>query len=272
VTTVTPVHGGLAYTRACLESIRRNTRPAHRILVVDNASPDGSGPLLAAEPGVEVVQLDRNVGFGGACNLGLARASGDVLVLNNDTVVTPGWLERLAAQATGRVGLVGATANYVVEHQLVREVPYGPDLQGLDEFAAGIARRHAGQTVTSYWLSGMGLHVRRAVIELIGGFDPAFGLGSFEDIDYSLHAWAAGRECVVAQDVYIHHHGNRIFGALKVDWYRQMDANFTHFKQKWGLPNELERTEDFDFGRILARGASPARDFVPLPEAKLGLR
>ena len=268
VTVIIPVHGGLDDTRACLASIRRTTRTPHRVLVVDNASPDGSGPALAAEPDLDVVRLERNLGFGGACNVGTAHASGDVVLLNNDTVVPPGWLGRLAAHATGRTALVGATANYVVEHQLVDDVPYGPDLEGLDGFAAEIARRHAGQTLLSHWLSGVCLYVRRDVIDLIGGFDPAFGLGNFEDIDYSLRAWAAGRECRVARDVYIHHHGNRTFAALEVDWHRQMDANFAYFKRKWGLPAGLKRTDDFDFDRIVAKGPNPARDFVPLPEVR----
>jgi hypothetical protein len=104
-------------------------------------------------------------------------------------------------------------------------------------------------------------------MDAIGGFDPAFGLGNFEDLDYSLRARAAGFDCAVAQDVYIHHHGSRTFELLDVDWDRQMDANFAHLKIKWGLPVELGREDVFNFTPIVAAGFDPARHFEALDAA-----
>ena len=108
--------------------------------------------------------------------------------------------------------------------------------------------------------------MRRDVIDAIGGFDPAVGLGNFEDLDYSLRARAAGRRCVVARDVYIHHYGSRTFAALRTDWDAQMDTNFEYLKLKWDLPASLGRTDTFNFSSSVAGGPNPARDYVPLPE------
>ncbi len=216
--------------------------------------------------GVSVIALDENVGFGRACNVGMAHATGDVVLLNNDTVVTAGWLERMAAHATGPVGLVGPTANWVADHQRL-EPGYGDDLRDLDAFAGRVAHEFSGRRRLVEWVSGVCLYVRRDVIAAIGGFDPAYGLGNYEDIDYSIRARASGRQCAIALDTFIHHRGSRTFARIGADWSRQMDTNFAYFKQKWALPDELGRTDRFEFDPIVEGGPNPARDFVPLPAA-----
>jgi tetratricopeptide (TPR) repeat protein len=109
------------YTRQCLDSVRRHTRPPYELILVDNGSTDGTPALLEevrSRPGperVEVIRNETNVGFPAGCNQALARARGDYLVLlNNDTVVTPGWLDGLVGWALHdwpTVGLVGAVTN-----------------------------------------------------------------------------------------------------------------------------------------------------------------
>ena len=100
-------HGELELTRACLDSIAAHTPERHELILVDNGSPDGTAAFLeryAAEHGhVRVVLNRRNAGFAAGCNQGLALSRGDaVLLLNNDTLVTPGWLGRLRRALAGR--------------------------------------------------------------------------------------------------------------------------------------------------------------------------
>src|SRR5215210_8821962 len=97
-TFVVPSWNGLEILREALRALQKQTVAAE-IVVVDNGSTDGTADAVAQEfPGVVLVQLQENVGFGRAVNLGAARASGDVLlVVNNDAVCAPDFAERMLA-------------------------------------------------------------------------------------------------------------------------------------------------------------------------------
>jgi hypothetical protein len=74
----------------------------------------------------------------------------------------------------------------------------------------------------------------REAFEKVGGFDERYGLGFFDDDDLSVKMVRAGYQLVVAQDVFIHHFGNRTFVGLGVDAVQQLTDNFARFKEKWG--------------------------------------
>lgn len=89
-------HNELTYTRLCVDSIREHTDEPYELIFVDNASTDGTVAYLRSLPGVQVIANSENRGFPAASNQGIEAASGrQVLLLNNDTVVTTGWLSRL---------------------------------------------------------------------------------------------------------------------------------------------------------------------------------
>ena len=108
VTVIVPVYGGLAYTQRCLDSVVRHADPRvpMELLVIDDASPelplrdyvDEFGARPAPFP-VTVMHNEENLGFVRTVNRGLRQAAGDVVILNSDTAVTDGWLDRLAAAA-----------------------------------------------------------------------------------------------------------------------------------------------------------------------------
>jgi hypothetical protein len=113
-------HDNLVLTRLCVESVLANAaQPPFELIVVDNASRDGSRVWLRTLerrfPNVALVLNDENRGFAAATNQGLALARGELLVLlNNDAIVAPGWLERLAAHAAApEIGLVGVVTNRI---------------------------------------------------------------------------------------------------------------------------------------------------------------
>jgi GT2 family glycosyltransferase/predicted Zn-dependent protease len=232
----------LDYTRTCLESLLRHTRPPYEIVLVDNASTDGTPAFLEEfrhRPGpsrVEILRNETNRGFPAGCNQGLARARGRYLVfLNNDTLVTAGWLDGLVAVALldwPSVGLVGPVTNNAPDAQRVR-IPYSTPNE-VDAFAADWHARFAGQTLAVRRLTGFCLLVRREVLDRIGSFDERFGMGFFEDDDLCVRAREAGFRLLIAQDVFIHHFGNRTFQGMGFDTRQRLEENFERFRNKWG--------------------------------------
>ncbi len=234
----------IAATRACLESVLRWTRRPYELLLVDNGSTDGTAGYLdqlrlhGKPDRVEVITNTTNLGFPTGCNQAIERARGRfVVLLNNDTVVTEDWLDRLVAWSLHdwpNVGLVGAVSNAAAAPQQV-ECDYDlVTLAGLDSFAARRRREFAGRAMRLDRLSGICLLIRREVLDRIGKFDERFGLGFFDDDDFCVRAREAGFALLLALDVYIHHFGSRTFGALGIDCGRQLDENFARFQEKWG--------------------------------------
>jgi GT2 family glycosyltransferase len=256
-------HNQLPLTRDCLESVFGHTRAPYELVIVDNGSTDGTAEYLAdlqlrsAECGVRsegesairnpqsaipgcvrlhVIRNPENRGFPAGCNQALAAARGAYTVfLNNDTVVTEGWLDGLIGPVLHdwpKVGMVGAVTNAASPPQHV-PVDY-TGLSGLAAFAARRRRAYAGKTIEFPRLTGFCLLARREVLEQVGGFDERYGLGFFDDDDLCLRVRQAGYKLLVAQDVFIHHFGSRTFKALGVDTNAQLRTNFEQFQAKWG--------------------------------------
>src|SRR5687767_135203 len=100
VTVVVPVYNAFEATRRCLAALARHTAPHQSVMLLDDASTDPRVPGLlhdfaTGRPGVRVVTHERNLGFVAGVNRALESAAGDVVVLNSDTEVGPGWLEAL---------------------------------------------------------------------------------------------------------------------------------------------------------------------------------
>jgi GT2 family glycosyltransferase len=256
------------YTRIAVESIRAHTRYPHEILVVDNGS---EAPTLAVldelerDHGVRVVRNGRNLGFGQGMNVGMAHARGDVIViLNNDVVVTDGWLEDLVGALELRRG-VGCTAprsNKVASEQLL-SVQY-PDLPAMHRFAEERRRKLRGRGYVAQRVVGFCMCLDREVIDAIGGFDPLYGIGNYEDDDLCVRIRGAGWQIFVCDDVFIHHFGSVSFKANALDYRALMYANWDAFRAKWGLP-PAPYSGEYDI-RVLGRpGFDPDRHFVPLP-------
>ena len=202
VSVIIPVHGHLAHTLACLRSIAAcGDRTSFEIIVVDDASPDASATTLAQVHGLRLLGLPRNLGFVGACNAGAAAARGRFLCfLNNDTQVTPGWLDALRAcfDDVPDCGIAGARLLY-------------PDgrLQecGALVFADGSAwncGRFENPDQPRYlyrrecdYVSGAALMIPADLFRKVGGFDTRYAPAYYEDTDLAFAVRAAGRRVLV---------------------------------------------------------------------------
>ena len=225
-------------TRACIDSVLRNSmHPNLEVLVVDNASSDGSAEMLSGigDERVQVQLNQRNAGFAAANNQALRVATGAYLVLlNNDTVVPRGWLPRMLRHLDDpQVGLTVAVTNFSGNESRIA-VPY-ESMDEMHPFADAYMRQHEGQRfdirVAAMYCVGM----RRDVYERLGPLDEEFGLGMFEDDDYSHRARLAGLRVICAEDVFVHHVGQASFARLAPETYDALwKKNQAHFEQKWG--------------------------------------
>ncbi|MBI4299826.1 MAG: methyltransferase domain-containing protein, partial [Chloroflexi bacterium] len=172
VSIVILTHNELPYTRLCVESIERYTPERHELVFVDNASSDGTLDYLRSLPGAVVIANDSNRGFAAGCNQGIAHARGRyVLLLNNDVIVTEGWLTKMIRwlETDPRIGIVGPMTNYVVGPQRVQQVPYGEDMSEMQAFARRFAEANAGKGFATNRAVGFCLLMKREVVEKIGG-------------------------------------------------------------------------------------------------------
>ena len=233
----------LGCTKTCIESIERFTPPVYEMIFVDNGSSDGTPEYLwqvtQRLPMARLVANRQNHGFAKGNNQGICLARGKyVLLLNNDTVVTPGWLEGMISvfERYPQTGLVGPASNAVAGAQLVPDVPYR-DLPGLLDFASRRRELLKGQTRVVPTLIGFCLLAKSQVVEKLGSLDERFLTGNFEDRDYCLRADLSGFEMRIALDVFVHHEGHKSFkSAQDIDYW--LLSNWDVFKKKWKVPLE----------------------------------
>jgi len=227
-------HNQLPYTRGCLESIRFYTDEPYELVFVDNGSTDGTVEWLGRQPNVRLIANAENRGFPTGANQGIRASRGQfVVLLNNDTLVTTGWLRRMLAtlRRAPRTGLVGPVSNNVSGEQQVA-VDY-TDLAQLDGFAWRWGREHDGQTMRTDRLVGFCLAFPRSLVDEIGLLDERFGIGNFEDDDYCRRAIEAGYQPAVARDAFVHHFGHCTFAATGVDLNALLTRNEALYRQKW---------------------------------------
>jgi GT2 family glycosyltransferase len=226
VTVVVPVYTDYEATRACIESLTDalENSPRHHAILVNDASPD---PRLcaylaevASNPRMELITHVRNRGFVDAVNSALERIkNGDVVLLNADTIVPIGFVDRLAAAARSSpdIGTVtplsnnGEFTSFPVPF-IVNPLGSRGEVERIDRIAAEI---NAGHVVDIPSGIGFCLYVTRACLDTVGSLSAHFHRGYLEDADFCLRARKQGFRNVCAASVFVGHAGSRSFGNEK---------------------------------------------------------
>lgn len=229
---VVPIWNQPELTGRCLQSVARHSADGTRLILVDNGSDRPTRELLvrfAAEqknPPAVILRNPVNLGFIRASNQGiLASAAEWVCLLNNDTVVTAGWLTEMlkVARCRPEIGLVNPTSN---------SLGFDAD-RGDWDGAARLLRPQSGRWTELSTALGFCLLARRALYAEVGLLDESYGMGNFDDDDLSRRVRAAGRLCVRAGGAYVHHEEKASFRELP-GWKDAFDENRQRFEARWG--------------------------------------
>jgi GT2 family glycosyltransferase len=241
VAVVVPCRDGLRWLPGLLASLRAQTRPPDELLVVDDASTDGSAQWLRAQ-GVDVLRLRRNAGFAAAANRGIRAVDADAVALvNTDVELDPDWLER----AAGRLGPgIGAVATKMVSLEDPAILDDCGDVLRRDGVCEQRGRgrrddgRHDEPGEVFAACAGAALYRRSAVLD-VGGFEESF-FAYLEDVDLGVRLQLAGWRCAYEPAV-ARHAGQGSSGALARPVRRLVARNTLllvarHFPLRWAGP------------------------------------
>lgn len=251
---IIPTHNQHEFTLQCLAAIDKHTSD-YRIIWIDNGSEDKSiaivTQVLKNLPHVKLLN-QKNTGFIQAVNQGLKLASGEfVVILNNDTIVTQGWLDKmrrvfLEVPEAGLVGpLTSTEGSWQGVNRLRADPRFSEDFQDLptfevndtpDSMAKKLELCCAGQRVEIRgMLAFFCVLIRRTIIEEVGPLSQEYGVGFCDDDDYCIRVRSAGYRLFVAKDAFVFHHHRTTFRTLYGDEEinKMIRENKALFKDKW---------------------------------------
>jgi GT2 family glycosyltransferase len=220
---VIPAYNAAQELGRCLETVRSTVPPDTEVVIIDDASPDPAVASLLehwrreAGPRWRFLANPENRGFVATANRGMRLSSGDVVLLNADTEVTPGWLEGLARCLASDAAI--ATATPWTNNGEIASIPQfcvaNPAPPDRDAVARELARAGAPAYPELPTAVGFCMAIARRAIDRVGYFDEVlFGRGYGEENDFSMRTRAAGMRNVLCDDVYVVHLGGRSFGPL----------------------------------------------------------
>ncbi|MGE5376043.1 MAG: glycosyltransferase, partial [Bacteroidota bacterium] len=243
VSIIIPVFNMLHLTQACIDSIYRETKShPFEVIIVDNASVDATSGWLLAEKikknNLTILSQNKNIGFGPAINKGMGHSQGKyVLLLNNDTIVAPGWLDPLVAAMENdpSIGIVSPVTNYVGDglQKDGNAEALPPDPAAISQYASQIALRSEILYEASRLVFFCVL-LRRKMIERIGYLDTTYATGNFEDDDYCFRARVAGYRLAVVLNTFVYHQGSATFKGNNIPHAQLMAENSRKFYRKIG--------------------------------------
>lgn len=246
-------YNNLEYTKLCIESIRTFTpKDCYEIIIVDNNSTDDTRSWLKEQVDLRIILNDFNLGFPVGCNVGIDIASGEnILLLNNDTIVTPDWLSHLntALYSAKEIGAVGAITNSCSNGQQVG-VSY-INIEQMVNLSREIYMLNKNGWEYKTKLVGFCYMIKKSVLDEIGLLDPIFTPGNYEDDDISLRILKAGYNLLLCKDTFIHHFGSASFNENKVGYHNYLEINRYKLNDKWKFDVNSKMYANFELLEIM---------------------
>jgi GT2 family glycosyltransferase len=207
-------------TQLCLDSLLPDSHNSnYRLTVIDNCSPDDSAAqirqYLQDQPQVRTFYLETNTGFAGGMNFGAAQSSAEwLLLVNSDTIFLPGALDALSQALKiqpQEVGMVGPVTNAAGNGQNYGIA--GDTQQEIIANAMQLQQNPCHFLIPCYRLDFFCVAIRRSLWSQLNGLDPIFGLGYYEDTDFSMRAKKLGCKMMICEDAVVYHMGGSSFSS-----------------------------------------------------------
>jgi len=240
VSIVILTYNGTQMSKDSIDTVlNRSFYPNKEVIVVDNASQPDTVKMLKKyqnHPEVNLILNKENYGFAKGNNIGTRLATGEYIVLlNNDILATPGWIERLVYHASkNKIGLVGPVTNSIGNEAKI-EIEYDyTNRRQMERRVFKYISRHWGETLNLRNLAAFCWICPKDVYEKVGELDERFGRGMFEDDDYCYRVKKAGYKIRCAEDAFIHHFGGASFKKIVSQEYIDLfESNKKKFEDKW---------------------------------------
>jgi len=225
---IIPIWNQPESTKSCIDHLIRNTLYPYKLILVDNGSKDKTKKYLneikkSYEEEIFLIENKDNLGFVKAVNQGLRVSKAPyVCILNNDTLPSKGWLSELInfAEKHPDIGLLNPLCSGHKEESL-----------SINEYADKLLLNKDAHMEMNQ-CQGFCMLVKRELIDKIGYMDERFGIGGFDDTDYSMRAHRAGYRCVSVYSSYVYHSEHKSFDALGDRKSLQEKSEREYFK-KW---------------------------------------
>jgi len=261
---------GLEYLKKCIDSLVEHSPADTEIIVVDNASTDGSVEYLkeAQSANVRPVFLQENTGWVGGINEGLKWVKGEyVCFINNDIEVTGDWFDNMAKHFDDpdgkNIGMVGCTTNFTMGLQKAELNERFDGNHHIVKYLIGwlmLTKREVLEKVAKNdekFAEKYNWKTKPACVNKMAGLNPIFGIGSSDDLDISMRMRESGYDLVIAREVFVHHHGSKSFEKLfgkdigkkgtkaHKDYADDVNKKLGYLKELWGEEkvNELLKIE-----------------------------
>lgn len=229
-------YNNLNYTKECIQSILKYTQKnTYEIIVIDNNSKDNTKSWLKKQKNLKIILNNKNLGFPVACNQGIkiANKENDILLLNNDTIVTTNWLSNLkkCLYSNDKIGATGSVCNHDENLQGVN-FSYS-NFEEMQKKAKENNISDPNKWEQKNFLIGFCLLIKREVINKIHFLDEAYSPGYVDDNDLCMEIIKCGYQLMLCHDSFIHHYLGSEFRKDLDSFYNILEKNRAYFKNKW---------------------------------------
>jgi O-antigen biosynthesis protein len=247
------------FTEQAISTFVESISPLHKnkgieLIVINSGSTDGTGAgieKLKVQFGKEIeiipVNFEKNIGYLIGTNIGFSMCRGEIItLLNNDLIFPERWFDGIARtlESDSSIGAAAPFLSYASGSAGVGVTLNS--LQEIKDFSAKFMENNKIKVLFTNRIIGACISIKRALLSAIGGNDYWFGLGWFEDADWSLRACMAGYKIAIVGASFVYHIGNATIGQHSGLVTAALKSNGDKFSRKWNVVSGFNEKELVD--------------------------